>query len=109
MRRDVPPTWPSSETVSWRRASSTFEDLGDRGLLKPGYIADVTIFDGAGVRDESTFDDPHRYPSGIPYVIVNGHVVVDKGRFTAARSGAGAAPHRRMTWNMAWGPKSRYE
>jgi len=61
--------------------------LRDRGLLKPGYIADVTIFDGAGVRDESTFNDPHRYPSGIPYVIVNGHAVVDRGRFTAARSG----------------------
>lgn len=61
--------------------------LSDRGLLKPGCVADVTIFDGAGVRDESTFNDPHRYPSGIPYVIVNGRVTVDNGRFTAAQSG----------------------
>lgn len=61
--------------------------LRDRGLLRPGYFADVTIFDGATVRDESSFDDPHRYPSGIPYVIVNGQVVVDGGRFAAAAPG----------------------
>lgn len=61
--------------------------LSDRGMLKPGYFADVAIFDASRVRDESTFADPHRYPSGIPYVIVNGRVVVDDGRFTAAASG----------------------
>ena len=37
------------------------------------------IFDPATVRDEATYEDPHRYPSGIPYVIVNGRVVVDLG------------------------------
>jgi N-acyl-D-amino-acid deacylase len=61
--------------------------LDDRGLLRPGYAADVTIFDPAIVADEATFEDPHRHPRGIPYVVVNGHVVVDGGRMNALPSG----------------------
>ena len=61
--------------------------LRDRGLLRPGFAADLAVFDPAAVRDEATFADPHRYPAGIPYVIVNGTVVVDGGRFTAAGTG----------------------
>ncbi len=61
--------------------------LRDRGLLRPGFAADLAVFDPAAVRDEATFADPHRYPTGIPYVIVNGTVVVDGGRFTAAGTG----------------------
>ena len=61
--------------------------LKDRGLLRPGAAADVTVFDPATVRDESTYADPHRYPVGIPYVIVNGTVVVDAGRMNAAGTG----------------------
>ena len=73
-----------AKMTSWPAAKL---GLRDRGWLKPGYCADVTIFDAATVHDESTFADPHRYPRGIPYVIVNGQVVVDDGRFTAAPSG----------------------
>jgi N-acyl-D-amino-acid deacylase len=61
--------------------------LRDRGLLKKGYFADLAIFDPGTVRDVSTFDDPHQYPSGIPYVIVNGRLLVDQGRFTAEPAG----------------------
>jgi N-acyl-D-amino-acid deacylase len=61
--------------------------LVDRGLLHPGQAADLTIFDPVTVRDEATFEDPHRHPTGIPYVIVNGAVVVDRGTFTAAGGG----------------------
>src|SRR5262249_36762591 len=47
--------------------------LVDRGLLKEGYRADVTIFDPADFRDRATYADPHRYPSGVrTSVIVNG-------------------------------------
>ena len=49
--------------------------------------ADVTVFDPRTVKDESTYPDPHRYPTGIPYVIVNGAVVVDGGRMSSARVG----------------------
>ena len=59
----------------------------DRGLLREGFAADVTVFDPATVKDESTFPDPHRYPTGIPYVVVNGAVAVDAGRLSAARAG----------------------
>jgi N-acyl-D-aspartate/D-glutamate deacylase len=64
----------------------------DRGLLRPGYAADVTIFDPGTVRDEATFQDPHRYATGIPYVVVNGAVVVDGGRMQPAGTGRVLAP-----------------
>jgi len=61
--------------------------LPNRGLLREGFAADITVFNAATVRDESTYPDPHRYPTGIPYVIVNGAAVVDGGRFTSAGTG----------------------
>jgi len=61
--------------------------LKDRGLLREGFAADVTVFDPAAVKDESTYADPHRYPSGIPYVIVNGAVAVDSGRMQGPGAG----------------------
>jgi len=61
--------------------------LADRGLVRPGFAADLTVFDPATVKDEATFADPHRYPTGIPWVLVNGAVVVDGGRFHAAGTG----------------------
>jgi N-acyl-D-amino-acid deacylase len=61
--------------------------LWDRGLLKDGFKADITLFDPEKVRDEATFTDPHRFASGIPYVIVNGTVVVDDSKHTGALPG----------------------
>ncbi|MGH7308031.1 MAG: N-acyl-D-amino-acid deacylase family protein [Candidatus Rokuibacteriota bacterium] len=61
--------------------------LADRGVVRQGQAADVTIFDPQTVRDEATFEDPHRHPTGIPYVIINGAVVVDRGTFTAVGGG----------------------
>jgi N-acyl-D-aspartate/D-glutamate deacylase len=66
--------------------------LAGRGLLRPGYVADITVFDPATVRDEATFPEPHRYPTGIPYVVVNGAVVVDGGRMRAVGSGRVLTP-----------------
>jgi N-acyl-D-aspartate/D-glutamate deacylase len=67
--------------------------LRDRGLVQPGYFADLTVFDPRTVKDESTYPDPHRYPSGIPLVIVNGAVAVDDGRMVS-RAGRVLAPPR---------------
>jgi N-acyl-D-amino-acid deacylase len=61
--------------------------LRERGLVQPGYFADLTVLDPATVKDESTYAEPHRYPTGIPYVLVNGAVVVDQGRMGPARPG----------------------
>lgn len=61
--------------------------LRDRGRIAKGMKADLVVFDPAGVRDEASFDDPHRYPSGIPYVFVGGALVVEKGTHTGARPG----------------------
>jgi N-acyl-D-amino-acid deacylase len=66
--------------------------LRDRGLLRSGYAADLTVFDPATVRDEATFGDPHRYPAGIPYVVINGAVVVDGGRMNPLGGGCVLTP-----------------
>jgi N-acyl-D-amino-acid deacylase len=59
----------------------------DRGVLRPGAAADVVAFDGDHVRDVSTYDDPKRLAEGVPYVLVNGRVVVDQARLTGALPG----------------------
>jgi len=52
-------------------------NLRDRGWLRPGHFADVVVFDPDTVIDNATFTDAHQYPTGIPYVVVNGQVAVD--------------------------------
>ncbi|GAA0250793.1 D-aminoacylase [Cryptosporangium japonicum] len=61
--------------------------LADRGVLRPGAIADLTLFDPATVAAGSTFDDPRRPAVGIPYVFVDGVRVIDDGRRTDATPG----------------------
>jgi dihydroorotase/N-acyl-D-amino-acid deacylase len=61
--------------------------LTDRGLLRPGMAADITIFDHKTVSDKATFENPLQYPIGIPYVVVNGVVVIDQGQHTGAKPG----------------------
>ena len=61
--------------------------LTDRGQLKAGYAADVVVFAAARVRDTNSFERPKSYPEGIPYVIVNGTLVIDKGEHTGANPG----------------------
>ncbi|HEY3287712.1 MAG TPA: amidohydrolase family protein [Gemmatimonadaceae bacterium] len=62
-------------------------NLRDRGCLRAGCVADVTIFDASTVRDMGTFTDPHHYPVGIPWVLVNGEPVIANNVFTSARPG----------------------
>ena len=61
--------------------------LKQRGLLRQGYFADITIFDPKTVIDRATFEEPNQYPVGINYVIVNGQIEVDNGQRTLVNSG----------------------
>ena len=59
----------------------------DRGILRPGQWADVTVFNPTTIIDHATFEQPHQYSTGIEYVFVNGALVLEKGRHTGARPG----------------------
>ncbi|MFT3818143.1 MAG: D-aminoacylase [Rubrivivax sp.] len=61
--------------------------LAGRGELRPGWAADVTVFDPARVIDGASFDQPTALPQGIRQVLVNGRVALDGGRWTDARAG----------------------
>jgi N-acyl-D-amino-acid deacylase len=67
--------------------------LPDRGWVRPGYWADLVMFDDT-IADNATFTEPHKYPTGIPYVWVNGVAVVDDGKFTKALAGKVLTPRR---------------
>jgi dihydroorotase/N-acyl-D-amino-acid deacylase len=61
--------------------------LVDRGLIKEGMIADITIFNPDTVKDKATFEKPHQYPSGIDYVIVKGQLAISNGAWTGIKAG----------------------
>jgi len=54
----------------------------NRGLLREGYVADIAVLDLNSYRDKATFFEPHQYPDGVAFVIVNGQFVVDNGELT---------------------------
>ena len=61
--------------------------LRDRGVLRPGMAADITVFDPATIHDVATYENPNQYAVGVRYVLVNGKAVVFEGRITDARPG----------------------
>ena len=61
--------------------------LRDRGMLRAGMRADVTVFDPKTIRDVSTYEDPHHFSEGISNVIVNGTPVLQDGKMTGALPG----------------------
>jgi N-acyl-D-amino-acid deacylase len=61
--------------------------FAQRGALKEDYFADIVIFDEKRVIDKATFKDPHQYPEGIDYVVVNGAVVINKGEHSGLLPG----------------------
>jgi N-acyl-D-amino-acid deacylase len=61
--------------------------LKDRGQIKTGFAADVAIFDPARVAETNSFEQPKSYAAGVPFVIVNGVVVIDRGQHTGAKPG----------------------
>lgn len=61
--------------------------LWDRGVLRPGMAADVTVFSAEKIIDHATFEKPHQYAEGVEYLVVNGKVVLEQGKHTNARPG----------------------
>ncbi len=61
--------------------------LANRGWIRPGYAADIVLFDPVHIRDTATYEEPFRYPAGVSMVLVNGIVAVEAGEHTGARAG----------------------
>lgn len=79
----------SLEEMIKKMTSMPADKIGftDRGRLAEGKAADVTLFDYEKIRDKAEFTNSHQYPDGIPYVIVNGKVVINNGEHTGAMPG----------------------
>ena len=58
-----------------------------RGLIRPGYYADVVIFDPKKIKDRATYKKPYQYPEGIEYVFINGNCAFEKGKPTGSLAG----------------------
>ena len=74
--------------------------LRDRGLIQKGYWADLVVIDLETIADKSTFVEPHQYPTGIPWVFVNGTAVVADGKLTGATPGKVLTP-KTDSWRYA--------
>lgn len=61
--------------------------ITDRGILRPGMMADVTVFDPSTIQDVATYNDPLHYSRGVKYVFVNGRPVISNGKITDERPG----------------------
>jgi N-acyl-D-amino-acid deacylase len=61
--------------------------INDRGLLEPGYFADIAVFDATRVASRATFENPHQYAAGMVHVFVNGTQVLKNGEHTGAKPG----------------------
>jgi N-acyl-D-amino-acid deacylase len=72
-----------------KMSGATAQRLGirDRGILREGLYADISIFDADEIRDLSTFEEPHQYAEGVKHVIVNGTLAIEDGLVTDARPG----------------------
>jgi N-acyl-D-amino-acid deacylase len=71
--------------------------LPDRGLLRDGFKADIVVFDPEGIRTPATRHMPKQFPIGLPYVLVNGRVVVDGGEHTGVLAGRALRRGRAQT------------
>ena len=77
------------ENAVFKMTGMTATRLGltDRGLIRPGMKADITVFDPDTIIDKATFEEPNQYPVGIEYVMINGVMVVENGDSTGEIAG----------------------
>ncbi len=79
-------TWAEAVTHLSAHAARRFR-LHDRGILRPGYVADIAIFDPAEVQDKSTYAAGRTLAEGTKHVLVNGTIVLENGEATGATPG----------------------
>lgn len=73
--------------------------LEHRGMLAPGYVADIAILDPGVITDHATLEDPYRYAEGIEWLLVNGKMAIEQGRATGGRFGeVYRRPKRWLHW-----------
>jgi len=70
--------------------------LEDRGVLRPGLAADLVVFDADSIQDLATFEQPHQYPRGVRWVVVNGKVAAHDGQVVARNAGRILRSRRRL-------------
>jgi N-acyl-D-amino-acid deacylase len=95
-------TW---EEAIRKMTSASARRIGclDRGILRPGFAADIVVFDPDNIRDTATYENPRQHPEGIYYVLVNGELVVDNEQVTGKTPGRalreiyGRKPERQTT------------
>ena len=66
---------------------ASFLGLNNRGIIRPGAWADLTVFDPDGIENRATFAEPDTYPTGIEYVLVNGEIAAERGERSDTLSG----------------------
>jgi N-acyl-D-aspartate/D-glutamate deacylase len=66
---------------------AAFLQMKDRGLLKKGYKADIVVFDPETVKDKGTHSDARQYSTGTEYVIVNGKISIEEGKYNGILNG----------------------
>jgi N-acyl-D-amino-acid deacylase len=79
-------TLPRMIQASSAQVAQTF-NLKDRGKLSPGYFADIIVFDEKAITERSTYEKPEVFAEGLKYMIVNGKVAIDGGKYTGALAG----------------------
>ncbi len=77
-------------------AVATRLSIEDRGVLRPGFYADIVVFDPETIRDRATYEDPHQISVGVKHVFVNGVEIVRDEQATGAKPG-----------RVVWGPGTR--
>lgn len=81
--------WMTLEESIYKMTGATARNfkLGDMGLIKQGYQANVTVFDPASVQANATYENPRQYASGIEWVFVNGRATLTDGAATGELAG----------------------
>ena len=66
---------------------ASFYGIPNRGLIKPGFFADIAVFDEARIQEKATYDEPRQYSEGTVHVLVNGKFALKNGKVTGVLAG----------------------